>query len=104
MSSLAALEAENRAAYRRGAGRLRVTWRGRPSNLPSNSAGYEAFLYSCLVAAVGAVDEHAKSTLDGLKDPGKAIREIGSAGNTGNGTSEGAMAAASDVDAGPHAS
>jgi hypothetical protein len=35
----------------------------------------KAFLYSCLVAAVGAVDEHAKTTLDGLKDPGKALRE-----------------------------
>jgi hypothetical protein len=28
-----------------------------------------------LVAAVGAVDEHAKTTLDGLKDPAKALRE-----------------------------
>jgi hypothetical protein len=35
----------------------------------------KAFLYSCLVAAVGAVDEHAKTTLDGLKDPAKALRE-----------------------------
>ena len=37
--------------------------------------GMKAFLYSCLVAAVGAVDEHAKTTLDGLKDPAKALRE-----------------------------
>jgi len=26
----------------------------------------KAFLYSCLVAAVGAVDEYSKATLDGL--------------------------------------
>jgi hypothetical protein len=26
----------------------------------------KAFLYSCLVAAVSAVDEHSKSTLEGL--------------------------------------
>lgn len=28
--------------------------------------GMKAFLYSCLVAAVGAVDEHSRATLDGL--------------------------------------
>ncbi len=28
--------------------------------------GMKTFLYSCLVAAVGAVDEHSKATLDGL--------------------------------------
>src|SRR3989454_10172672 len=36
----------------------------------------KAFLYSCLVAAVSAVDEHSKSTLDGLlKDNGKTLHE-----------------------------
>jgi hypothetical protein len=36
----------------------------------------KAFLYSCLVAAVSAVDEHSKSTLDGLlKENGKALHE-----------------------------
>jgi hypothetical protein len=36
----------------------------------------KAFLYTCLVAAVGAVDEHSKSTLDGLlKDDGKTLDE-----------------------------
>jgi hypothetical protein len=40
-------------------------------------SGIKAFLYSCLVAAVGAVDEHAKTTLDGLvKDPGSAPRAL----------------------------
>jgi hypothetical protein len=36
----------------------------------------KAFLYSCLVAAVSAVDEHSKATLDGLlKDNGKTLHE-----------------------------
>jgi hypothetical protein len=36
----------------------------------------KAFLYSCLVAAVSAVDEHSKATLDGLlKDNGKGLYE-----------------------------
>jgi hypothetical protein len=36
----------------------------------------KAFLYSCLVAAVGAVDEHSKATLAGLqKNNGKAVLE-----------------------------
>jgi hypothetical protein len=36
----------------------------------------KAFLYSCLVAAVGAVDEYSKATLDGLlKDDGKTLDE-----------------------------
>ena len=39
--------------------------------------GMKAFMYSCLVAAVGAVGEHSKSTLDGLlKDEGKAGPEF----------------------------
>ena len=38
--------------------------------------GIKAFLYTCLVAAVGAMDEHSKSTLDGiLKDEGKTPDE-----------------------------
>ena len=41
-------------------------------------SGIKAFLYSSLVAAVGAVDEHAQTTLAGLvKDQGKTTREIG---------------------------
>jgi hypothetical protein len=105
MSSLTALEAENRAACetRRRAIESDVA-RATEQSTEQFRTGMKAFLYSCLVAAVGAVDEHAKSTLDGLKDPGKVIREIGNASNTGNGTAEGAMAAASDVDAGPHSS
>ncbi len=37
----------------------------------------KAFLYSCLVAAVSAVDEHSKSTLEGFaKDNGKSLHEL----------------------------
>jgi hypothetical protein len=36
-------------------------------------SGIKAFLYSCLVAAVSAVDQHAQNTLAGLeKDPSGA--------------------------------
>jgi hypothetical protein len=39
--------------------------------------GMKAFMYSCLVAAVGAVEEHSKATLEGpLKDEGKAGPEL----------------------------
>ena len=45
----------------------------------------KAFLYSCLVAAVSAVDEHSKSTLDGLvKDNGKTLFESSSDSGTKN--------------------
>jgi hypothetical protein len=98
MSSLAALDAENRAACeaRRRTIESDVA-RATEQSTEQFRTGMKAFLYSCLVAAVGAVDEHAKSTLDGLKDPGKAIREIGVTGNgVGNGTAEGVMASASE--------
>jgi hypothetical protein len=39
--------------------------------------GMQAFMHSCLVAAVGAVEEHSKATLDGLlKDEGKTGPEF----------------------------
>jgi hypothetical protein len=39
--------------------------------------GMKAFMHSCLVAAVGAVEEHSKTTLDGLlKDEGKTGPEF----------------------------
>ena len=42
----------------------------------------KAFLYSCLVAAVSAVDEHSKATLDNLtKDNGKSLGEGHEPGN-----------------------
>jgi hypothetical protein len=76
MSQLAALDAENRSAIEA----RRRSIEGDIAHATEQSTeqfrtGMKAFLYSCLVAAVGAVDEHAKTTLDGLKDPAKALRE-----------------------------
>jgi hypothetical protein len=102
MSSLAALDAENRAACeaRRRTIESDVA-RATEQSTEQFRTGMKAFLYSCLVAAVGAVDEHAKTTLDGLKDPGKALREIDSATN---GSAESALASASEAEAGSKAS
>jgi hypothetical protein len=77
MSSLAALDAENRAACeaRRRSIETDVAQATQQSTEQFRS-GMKAFLYSCLVAAVGAVDQHAQTTLDGLKDPNKILREI----------------------------
>ena len=76
MSQLAALDAESRVAIES----RRRSIEGDIAHATEQSTeqfrtGMKAFLYSCLVAAVGAVDEHAKTTLDGLKDPAKALRE-----------------------------
>jgi hypothetical protein len=77
-SALTALDAENRAACE---SRRRVlvddVARTMEQSTEQFRSGIKAFLYSSLVAAVGAVDEHAKITLDGLtKDPGSAQRAI----------------------------
>jgi hypothetical protein len=76
MSQLAALDADNRAAIesRRRSIETDIAHATEQSTEQFRT-GMKAFLYSCLVAAVGAVDEHAKTTLDGLKDPAKALRE-----------------------------
>ncbi len=80
MSSLNALDAENRTACeaRRRTIETDVAQATEQSTEQFRS-GIKAFLYSCLVAAVGAVDQHAQTTLDGLKDPGKVLREMGGA-------------------------
>jgi hypothetical protein len=80
MSSLASLDAENRAACeaRRRSIETDVA-QATEQSTEQFRTGIKAFLYSCLVAAVGAVDQHAQTTLDGLKDHGKALREIGAA-------------------------
>jgi hypothetical protein len=78
-SSLASLDAENRAACeaRRQALEAEVA-RATERSTDQFRKGMKAFLYSCLVAAVSAVDEHSKSTLDGLlKDNGKSEGENG---------------------------
>ena len=77
MSSLDALDAENRAACE-ARRRSIVTDVAQATHQSTEQfrSGMKAFLYSCLVAAVGAVDQHAQTTLDGLKDPNKILREI----------------------------
>jgi hypothetical protein len=84
-SSLASLEAENRAASEAGRRSLENdVMQATQQATEQFRSGIKAFLYASLVAAVGAVDEHAQSTLAGLvrdqglvKDPGKGAREIG---------------------------
>ncbi len=100
MSSLAALDADNRAACeaRRRTIESDVA-KATEQSTEQFRTGMKAFLYSCLVAAVGAVDEHAKTTLDGLKDPGKALRENGAAID---GSGAAAIASANDGDPRPH--
>jgi hypothetical protein len=77
MSSLDALDAENRAACdtRRRNIEAEVAHATQQSTEEFRT-GMKAFLYSCLVAAVGAVDQHAQTTLSGMKDPTKALREM----------------------------
>ncbi|HTP70017.1 MAG TPA: PilZ domain-containing protein [Dongiaceae bacterium] len=66
-SSFAALDAEHQAlidARRRSLDEEILQTGAKVSNEFRHSL--KAFFYSCLVAAVGAVEEHSKSTLDGL--------------------------------------
>jgi hypothetical protein len=78
-SSLASLDAESRSVYES----RRRTLESDVSRAAEQSAeqfrtGIKAFLYSCLVAAVSAVDEHSTSTLEGLvKDAPKETKENG---------------------------
>ncbi len=77
-SSLASLDAENRTACeaRRRSLEQDVA-RAAEQSTDQFRTAIKAFLYSCLVAAVSAVDEHAKSTLDGLVTaPGKTPENI----------------------------
>jgi hypothetical protein len=77
-SALAALDAENRiACENRRRTMIDDVTRTTEQSTEQFRSGIKAFLYSCLVAAVGAVDEHAKTTLDGMvKDPAGAPRTI----------------------------
>src|SRR6266567_283548 len=77
VSSLSSLDAESRAACeaRRQALEIEAA-RATERSTEQFRKGMKAFLYSCLVAAVSAVDEHSKSTLDGLlKNNGKTVFE-----------------------------
>jgi recombination DNA repair RAD52 pathway protein len=80
VTALSSLDAESRANWdmRRQALEMEVA-RSAERSTEQFRKGMKAFLYSCLVAAVSAVDEHSKSTLEGLlKDNGKTLREAGS--------------------------
>ena len=82
-SALSSLDAENRAACeaRRQALEGEVT-RAAERSTDQFRKSMKAFLYSCLVAAVSAVDEHSKATLDSLtKDNGKSLHEAHEGGN-----------------------
>jgi hypothetical protein len=78
-SALAALDAESRVACEtRRRSMIDDVTRTTEQSTEQFRSGIKAFLYSCLVAAVGAVDEHAKTTLDGMvKDPNSSSRAIG---------------------------
>jgi len=78
-SALNALDAENRVACEnRRRTMIDDVTRTTEQSTEQFRSGIKAFLYSCLVAAVGAVDEHAKTTLDGMvKEPGGTTRTIG---------------------------
>jgi hypothetical protein len=77
-SALSALDAENRVACEnRRRTMIDDVTRTTEQSTEQFRTGIKAFLYSCLVAAVGAVDEHAKTTLDALvKDPNGTPRAI----------------------------
>jgi hypothetical protein len=77
-SALSALDAENRmACENRRRTMIDDVTRTTEQSTEQFRSGIKAFLYSCLVAAVGAVDEHAKTTLDGMvKDPNSTPRAI----------------------------
>jgi len=77
-SALDALDGESRTACdTRRRAMIEEISRATEQSTEQFRSGMKAFLYSCLVAAVGAVDEHAKSTLDNLvKSPGSAPRTI----------------------------
>jgi hypothetical protein len=71
-STLAALDAENRAACetRRKSLESEVSRTGEQITQQFQQS-LRAFFYSCLVAAVGAVEQHSKTTLDSFTPEGK---------------------------------
>lgn len=78
-SSMASIEAESHAACetRRRSLESDVA-RAAEQSAEQFRTGIKAFLYSCLVAAVSAVDEHSQTTLEGLlKEGSKESKENG---------------------------
>ena len=78
VSALTSLDADSRATCeaRRQALEIEVA-RSAEQATEQFRKGMKTFLYSCLVAAVGAVDEYSKATLDGLRqNDGKILDEV----------------------------
>jgi hypothetical protein len=74
-SALAALDAEHRAAcdHRRSSIQEEIQRSGEQVTEQFRQ-GLRAFFYSCLVAAVGAVEQHSQTTRDGMRfDPGNFL-------------------------------
>jgi hypothetical protein len=68
VSALSSLSAESRAACEARRQSLEAeVLRSAEQMTEEFRKGMKTFLYSCLVAAVGAVDEHSRTTLDGLQ-------------------------------------
>jgi hypothetical protein len=78
-SALASIEAESRSACETRRRSLETdVARVAEQSADQFRTGIKAFLYSCLVAAVSAVDEHSQSTLEGLvKEGPKDAKENG---------------------------
>ena len=79
-STLASLDAEYRALRDSHHQTLKAeVAQAADQSLSEFRSGMKAFLYSCLVAAVSAVDQHAQTTLNGLSsDPSEANRKLDS--------------------------
>ena len=83
-AALSSLDAESRASCdaRRQALETEVA-RATERSTDQFRKSMKAFLYSCLVAAVSAVDEHSKSTLEGI------LQDTGKSSDGENGSTEG---------------
>ena len=77
-SKLASLDAEYRIAREMHHQTLKTeVARAAEQSMTEFRSGMKAFLYSCLVAAVSAVDQHAKTTLGGLSnDPNNSSLKL----------------------------
>jgi len=78
VSSFSSLDAESRAAVEARRRTLEAdVARAAEQSTAEFRSGIKAFLYSCLVAAVSAVDQHAQTTLAGLStDPANVQRAL----------------------------
>ena len=88
-SSFAALDAESRAVVEARRRTLEAdVARAAEQSTAEFRSGIKAFLYSCLVAAVSAVDQHAQTTLAGLSSDPTNIQRALEAPSGGSGNPE----------------